>query len=83
MSADTKIALSEVDVIGIRKALLIGLECFGELERLHNAVEVLELCKKSVPEEDHMSELRSLRGALTWRAGAQFGRERQDGFGLW
>lgn len=35
----------------IRKALLIGLDCFGEIERLINTVEVAELTGSEVPKE--------------------------------
>lgn len=30
--------LSDADLFAIRRALLIGLECFGEIERIHNSI---------------------------------------------
>ena len=34
----------------IMRMLLIGLDAYGEIERLENAVKILEICKTDVPE---------------------------------
>ena len=34
----------------IMRMLLIGLDAYGEIERLDNAVSILEICKTDVPE---------------------------------
>ena len=44
------LTLEDYDRKTIINALLIGLDSYGEIERLNNAVHVLEICKTEVPE---------------------------------
>lgn len=49
--AESKYTLDHDQVKEIRHALLIGLTCFGEIERLVNAREIREMGGDKVPED--------------------------------
>ena len=44
------LTLEDYDRKTIINALLIGLDSYGEIERLDNAVEVLKICNTEIPE---------------------------------
>lgn len=48
-SSEKRLSLDEDQITAIRHALLIGLESFGEIERLQNVVEVNKISQKQTP----------------------------------
>lgn len=45
--------LNDEEVTMVRRALLIGLGSYGEIQRLRNAVELCKMAGESVPREMH------------------------------
>lgn len=46
-----KRGLNEEEVTMVRRALLVGLESYGEIQRLQNAVELCKMAGESVPKQ--------------------------------
>jgi hypothetical protein len=48
------LTLEADQVVSIRRALLVGLAAYGEIERLANVQQLKEMCRHEIPEDDRV-----------------------------